>query len=171
MATLLRYETLSRRYANEIRGQVPVVLALWAISAQKGDGEILSAPTRDTIMKQAAPSVGWSVVLFSFLAFSRLGVWVFDLTTQQLTQTLVPQNQRSSFAGTENSVVNVFELLGAGAAIAFPRTEQYRWLALASLVSVMISWVMYAAWVRRQRGHLVHWEKLAQGFCVSERGW
>ncbi|KAI2622920.1 Ferroporti-1 [Hypomontagnella submonticulosa] len=150
---------------------VPVVLALWAISAQKGDGEILSAPTRDTIMKQAAPSVGWSVVLFSFLAFSRLGVWVFDLTTQQLTQTLVPQNQRSSFAGTENSVVNVFELLGAGAAIAFPRTEQYRWLALASLVSVMISWVMYAAWVRRQRGHLVHWEKLAQGFCVSERGW
>ncbi|KAI1767673.1 Ferroporti-1 [Hypoxylon sp. FL1150] len=141
---------------------VPVTLALWAISAIK-DGESLSAFARRVVAEQAPPNVGWSVILFSFLASSRLGVWVFDLTTQQLTQTLVPAHQRSSFAGTENSVVNVFELLGAVAAIAFPRTEQYKWLALASLVSVMISWAMYASWVRRQRGHLVHWEKLAQG--------
>ncbi|KAI0387278.1 Ferroporti-1 [Hypomontagnella monticulosa] len=150
---------------------IPVVLALWAISVQRGEGDILSTLTRGTTTEQEEPDVGWSVVLFSFLACSRLGVWVFDLTTQQLTQTLVPQNQRSSFAGTENSVVNVFELLGAGAAIAFPRTEQYRWLALASLVSVMVSWIMYAAWVRRQRGHLIHWEKFSHGFCASERRW
>ncbi|KAI1443980.1 Ferroporti-1 [Annulohypoxylon stygium] len=149
----------------------PVVLALWAISAQKDETESLLTVARRIIYEQASPSVGWSIVLFSFLAFSRLGVWVFDLTTQQLTQTLVPQHQRSSFAGTENSVVNIFELLGAGAAIAFPRTEQYRWLALASLVTVIVSWIMYAFWVRQQRGHLVHWEKLAQGFCSTARKW
>ncbi|OTA54297.1 hypothetical protein K449DRAFT_297607, partial [Hypoxylon sp. EC38] len=136
---------------------VPVVLALWAIAAQM-EQESISAFARRIITEQASPNVGWSIVLFSFLAFSRLGVWVFDLTTQQLTQTLVPQNQRSSFAGTENSVVNIFELLGAGTAIAFPRTDQYKWLATASLMSVVISWVMYAGWVRQQRGHLVHWE-------------
>ncbi|KAI1375542.1 Ferroporti-1 [Hypoxylon crocopeplum] len=150
---------------------IPVVLALWAISAQRDETESLSALAPRLITEQAAPNVGWSIILFSFLACSRLGVWVFDLTTQQLTQTLVPQHQRSSFAGTENSVVNIFELLGAGAAIAFPRTEQYRWLALASLVSVVIGWIMYAVWVRRRRGHLVHWEKLTQGMCVSERSW
>ncbi|KAI1456918.1 Ferroporti-1 [Annulohypoxylon moriforme] len=149
----------------------PVVFALWAISAQSDSTESLSTAARRIVSEQASPSIGWSIVLFSFLAFSRLGVWVFDLTTQQLTQTLVPQHQRSSFAGTENSVVNVFELLGAGAAIAFPRTEQYRWLALASLVAVTVSWIMYAFWVRRQRGHLVHWEKLAQGLCSSGRNW
>ncbi|KAI0899354.1 Ferroporti-1 [Annulohypoxylon nitens] len=149
----------------------PVVLALWAISAQKDETESLLTVARRIIYEQASLSVGWSIVLFSFLAFSRLGVWVFDLTTQQLTQTLVPQHQRSSFAGTENSVVNIFELLGAGAAIAFPRTEQYRWLALASLVTVVVSWIMYAFWVRQQRGHLVHWEKLAQGFCSTARKW
>ena len=104
--------------------------------------------------------MGWSLVLFSFLAFSRLGVWIFDLTTQQLTQTLVHKTQRASFAGVENSVINVFEVLGAAAAIAFPRVEQYRWLALASLVSVALSWCLYAWWVRAQRGHLIHWEKL-----------
>ncbi|OTB03082.1 hypothetical protein M426DRAFT_322111 [Hypoxylon sp. CI-4A] len=149
---------------------VPVVLALWAIGAQMDDATTLSSYSLRAVTENVfSPNVGWSIVLFSFLALSRLGVWVFDLTTQQLTQTLVPPNQRSSFAGTENSVVNVFELLGAGSAIAFPRTEQYRWLALASLVTVVISWLMYAGWVRRQRGHLVHWGKLAPGVCVNSR--
>ncbi|KAI0880378.1 uncharacterized protein GGS22DRAFT_175119 [Annulohypoxylon maeteangense] len=152
----------------------PVVLSLWMISSQSDPSEGLSTFARGITgiaSKQTSPNVGWSIVLFSFLAFSRLGVWIFDLTTQQLTQTLVAQHQRSSFAGTENSVVNIFELLGASAAIAFPRTEQYRWLALASLMTVIVSWIMYAFWVRRERGHLVHWEKLAQGFCSSGRNW
>ncbi|KAI1807375.1 Ferroporti-1 [Daldinia bambusicola] len=155
----------------QIINTVPVVLALWAISAQQDGANNLIAISRRIIGEKVPPNAAWSVVLFSFLAFSRLGVWVFDLTTQQLTQTLVPEHQRSSFAGTENSVVNIFELLGAGAAIAFPRTEQYKWLAFASLVSVLISWVLYAGWVRRQRGHLIHWEKLTRGLCVNERGW
>ncbi|KAI1398751.1 Ferroporti-1 [Hypoxylon fuscum] len=153
----------------QIINTAPVVLALWAMSAQRDEAESLSSFMRRIVAEKGSPNVGWSIVMFSFLAFSRFGVWVFDLTTQQLTQTMVPQHERSSFAGTENSIVNIFELLGAGASIAFPRIEQYRWLALASLVSVVISWVMYAAWVRRQRGHLVHWEKLTQGLCVNER--
>ncbi|KAI1476152.1 Ferroporti-1 [Daldinia eschscholtzii] len=155
----------------QIVNTVPVVLALWAISAQQNGTDNLFDIARRIVGEKVPPNAVWSFVLFSFLAFSRLGVWVFDLTTQQLTQTLIPEHQRSSFAGTENSVVNIFELLGAGTAIAFPRTEQYKWLAFASFVSVLISWVMYAGWVRRQRGHLIHWEKLAGGLCVSERGW
>ncbi|KAI2616585.1 Ferroporti-1 [Hypoxylon sp. NC1633] len=152
----------------QIVNTVPIVLALWAISAPEGDAKSRSSFTQRVLAEQVSPNVGWSVVLFSFLAFSRLGVWVFDLTTQQLTQTLVPGHQRSSFAGTENSIVNIFELLGAGAAITFPRTEQYKWLASVSLVTVVISWIMYAGWVRQRRGHLVHWEKLAQGWHVNE---
>ncbi|TGJ83321.1 hypothetical protein E0Z10_g5456 [Xylaria hypoxylon] len=141
---------------------IPVVLALWAISKQRDQatgedpGALILRPAGD----RASLSVGWSVILFSSLAFSRVGVWVYDLTTQQLTQTLVHKTQRSSFAGVESSIVNVFEVLGAAAAIAFPQVEQYRWLALASLVSVVLSWFIYACWVRSQRGHLVHWEKL-----------
>ncbi|KAH8158354.1 hypothetical protein CIB48_g9888 [Xylaria polymorpha] len=148
---------------------IPVVLALWAISAQRDQATGEDARTLIPRIFGDAMSlnVGWSVILFSFLAFSRLGVWIYDLTTQQLTQTLVYKTQRSSFAGVENSVINVFEVLGAGAAIAFPKVEQYRWLALASLVSVAISWSMYAFWVRSQRGHLLHWEKL--GSTVGDR--
>ncbi|KAI0404456.1 Ferroporti-1 [Xylaria palmicola] len=148
--------------SSQLLNTIPVVLALWAISAQHGHdiSGHASAPVPRSSDRGVPLSAGWSVVLFAFLAFSRLGVWVYDLTTQQLTQTLVRGTQRSSFAGVESSVVNVFEVLGAGAAIAFPRVEQYRWLALASLASVAASWCMYAWWVRSQRGHLVHWEKL-----------
>ncbi|KAI0490167.1 Ferroportin1-domain-containing protein [Xylaria cf. heliscus] len=148
--------------SGQLLNTIPVVLALWFISAQRDQatGEDARALIPRMSSDAASLNVGWSVILFSFLAFSRLGVWIYDLTTQQLTQTLVYKTQRSSFAGVENSVVNVFEVLGAGAAIAFPQVEQYRWLALASLVSVAISWLMYAGWVRAQRGHLVHWEKL-----------
>ncbi|KAI1503228.1 Ferroportin1-domain-containing protein [Biscogniauxia marginata] len=155
----------------QVINTVPVVLALWAIAAQRDEAEGLFGFARHMAAEKQSLGLGWSIVLFSFLAFSRLGVWVFDLTTQQLTQTLVAPHQRSSFAGVENSVVNVFELLGAGAAIAFPQTEQYRWLALASFVAVVISWLMYAGWVRGQRGHLVHWEKLGRGLCLKERSW
>ncbi|KAF2973430.1 hypothetical protein GQX73_g54 [Xylaria multiplex] len=141
---------------------IPVVLALWVISAQRNHETSEDPIPRSAGSGKASFSVGWSVILFSFLAFSRLGVWVHDLTTQQLTQTLVHKTQRSSFAGVENAIVNVFEVLGAAAAIAFPQVEQYRWLALASLVSVVLAWCMYAAWVRYERGHLVHWEKLGE---------
>ncbi|KAI1132489.1 Ferroportin1-domain-containing protein [Nemania abortiva] len=160
--------------SGQLLNTIPVVLALWVISAQRDVETGQNAWTLiprfsgntgsgdDTTMSL---SVGWSVILFSFLAFSRLGVWIYDLTTQQLTQTLVHKTQRSSFAGVENSIVNVFEVLGAGAAIAFPNVEQYRWLALASLISVAMSWSLYAWWVRSQRSHLVHWEKLGSKFC------
>ncbi|CAJ2513424.1 Uu.00g015430.m01.CDS01 [Anthostomella pinea] len=129
---------------------VPVVLALWAISAQTGKPESVASPASRPEAESSSPDLGWSIIMFSFLAFSRLGVWIFDLTTQQLTQTMVPENQRSSFAGVENSVVNVFELLGAGSAVAFPHTEQYRWLALVSLLTVMIAWAMLAVWYTTQ---------------------
>ncbi|KAI1422256.1 Ferroportin1-domain-containing protein [Xylaria sp. FL1777] len=149
--------------SGQLINTIPVVLALWAISAKRDQAVGEDTPLIQRLAgDKATLSVGWSLILFSFLSFSRLGVWIFDLTTQQLTQTLVHKTQRSSFAGIENSVVNVFEVLGAVASISFPHIEQYRWLALASLVSVVLSWCIYAWWVRSQRGHLVHWEKLGE---------
>lgn len=139
---------------------------MWKISSAGGygGGQQGFSGVGDAVGGGSLP-LQWSLMLFGFLAFSRLGVWVFDLTTQQLTQTSVAADERSAFAGAENSIINVFELVGAGAAMAFPRMEQYKYLALASLGSVMMSWVLYAGWVRTKRGHLVHLEKLGQNIC------
>ncbi len=101
-----------------------------------------------------------AAMLFLFLSISRLGLWVFDLTTQEVTQSRVTPAQRSSFAGTEMAFVSLFELSQWVFATVFPRPEQFRYLAAGSLAAVGCSLVMYSTWVRRQRGHLVHWEKL-----------
>ncbi|KAK7951494.1 uncharacterized protein PG986_007222 [Apiospora aurea] len=140
----------------QVLNLAPVVAALWAISSSREGRETTSSPASSP----PSPGWGWGLVIFSFLSLSRFGVWVFDLTTQQLTQVLVPEHQRSKFAGVETSVVNAFEILGAAAAISFPQTEQFKWLALASFVAVTVTWALYAGWVKGQRGHLLHWEKL-----------
>ncbi|KAK6841892.1 hypothetical protein PG987_002752 [Apiospora arundinis] len=99
----------------QVLNLAPVVVALWAISSS---GEThKTTPSSGSV---SSPDWRWSLVIFGFLSCSRFGVWVFDLTTQQLTQVLVPEHQRSKFAGVETSVVNVFEIMGAGAAISFP---------------------------------------------------
>ncbi|KAK8049510.1 hypothetical protein PG994_011240 [Apiospora phragmitis] len=126
----------------QVLNLAPVVVALWAISSSMEKQE-----TTSSFASSTSPDWGWSL----------------------LTQVLVHAHQRSKFAGVETSVVNVFEILGAGTAISFPRTDQFKWLSLASFVAVMISWALYTGWVKEQRGHLLHWEKLGLWSRTSRR--
>lgn len=73
-------------------------------------------------------------------------------------------SQRSSFTGVEYSFVSLFELGHHLMAIVFHRPEQFKWIALISLIAVLTSTVAYAGWVWKMRGHLVHWEKIG-GAC------
>lgn len=107
-----------------------------------------------------SPSLLITTTIFAFLSLSRLGLWIFDLTTQQLTQTIVPSHQRSSFAGVENSFISFFELGQWVAGIVFSRPEDFKWLAVGSFAAVGVSLCLYAGWIWRRRGHLVHWDRL-----------
>ncbi len=142
---------------------MPVVLALWAIPVPPETSNPPDAPPPPPPQQQ--PPLGLSLALFGFLALSRLGVWVFDLATQQVTQTLVPAASRSGFAGVEAAVANAFDLLGAASAVAFPRPRQFRALAAASWAVVAVAWAMDARWVRARRGHLAHWDRAAALLC------
>ncbi|KAH6678385.1 hypothetical protein B0J14DRAFT_650605 [Halenospora varia] len=142
---------------------MPVVLALWSLSPTS------SAPNLLTRVLTPLPSHALlALTLFTFLSLSRLGLWVYDLTTQQLTQTLNPPSTLSSFTGVEYSLNSFFELLQNVITIILWRPEQFKWIALMSLCAVGTSTVMYAGWVRWMRGHLVHWERLAG--CGSQCG-
>lgn len=110
-----------------------------------------------------------AVSLFTFLSLSRLGLWTFDLTTQELTQIRIPAQTRSSFAGTEMAFVSVFELAHWVAAAILSRPEDFRWLAVGSLGAVGLSTCTYAFWVRQQRGHLMHWGRMKGCGCGKPR--
>ena len=111
-----------------------------------------------------------TISMFFFLSASRLGLWVFDLVVQEICQSRVPLGTRSLFAGTEMSFVSFFELSQWILAAVFSRREDFRWLATSSLSAVGCACALYALWIRRQRGHLTHWNRIRSGCnCVKER--
>ncbi|THV45500.1 hypothetical protein BGAL_0481g00010 [Botrytis galanthina] len=145
---------------------IPVTLILWILSTSTS---IPSTPILSRIISPLSPSSPLlALFLFASLSLSRLGLWIFDLTTQQLSQTLIAPTQRSSFAGCEYSLVALFELGNYVMAIIWSRQDQFGWVALISLMAVGVSTVAYAGWVRTVRGHLVHWERV--GRCGGKCG-
>ncbi|TVY56040.1 Solute carrier family 40 member 2 [Lachnellula cervina] len=147
---------------------LPVVFALWSLSPETTTTTLPTMISR--ILGPIASQPLLAFTLFFFLSISRLGLWIFDLTTQQLTQTMNPASQRSSFAGVEYSFVSLFGLAQHIVAIVLHRPEQFKWIALMSLGATAISTVAYAGWVWKMRGHLVHWERIGKGCeCVKVR--
>ncbi|PMD17489.1 hypothetical protein NA56DRAFT_605825 [Hyaloscypha hepaticicola] len=148
--------------------QVPVLLALWSLSSGVTAGSLPHLVSRILGSITSQPLLAF--VLFFFLSLSRLGLWIYDLTTQQLTQTMTSPSQRSSFTGVEYSFVSMFELGQHIVAIVLHRPEQFKWIALMSWAAVAISTLIYAGWVWRMRGHLVHWERLSKSCeCMNIR--
>ena len=148
-----------------------MVLAIWQINLLGFQDVPTNLISRFTalISPATSPSVA-AFSMFFFLSASRLGLWAFDLTTQELTQIRVPATKRSSFAGTEMSFVSVFELGQWVLAFIFARPDQFQWLSLGSLVAVRLASFMYAFWVRQQRGHLLHWDRLSKSCDCTKRG-
>ncbi len=94
---------------------------------------------------------------------------IYDLTTQQLSQSLVLPSQRSSFAGVEYSFNAFFELAQHITVLFFfSKPEDFRFVAVMGVMAVAVSTVSYAMWVRSVRGHLMHWDRW-RGSCAKER--
>lgn len=145
-----------------------MILAIWSLPSSTTDGSLPHLVSRILGSITSQPLLAF--VLFFFLSISRLGLWIYDLTTQQLTQTMTSPSQRSSFTGVENSLISTFELVQHIVAIILSRPEQFKWIALMGWTAVAISTVTYAGWVWRMRGHLVHWERLGKSCeCIKIR--
>jgi iron-regulated transporter 1 len=109
---------------------------------------------------------------------SRVGLWGFDLSAQVIVQEVrwteiflesiltwkqaVESDQRGSFSATEASVQNIFELLSFASTAIFARPDQFRIPAAVSAAAVVLAGLMYAFFVRQQRGHLFHASKCMQ---------
>lgn len=63
---------------------------------------------------------------------------------------------RGSFSATEASFQNLFELMGYATTLIFFKPEQLTVPVAISVGSIALAGAVYAAWVRKERGHLVH---------------
>ncbi|KAE8402845.1 hypothetical protein BDV37DRAFT_294982 [Aspergillus pseudonomiae] len=87
---------------------------------------------------------------------SRVGLRGFDLCVQILVQECVEPKSRGSFSSVEAAWQNAFEIGSYISTIVFSRPDQFAWPALISVVAVGLAGVLYAVFVRMQRGHLIH---------------
>lgn len=71
-------------------------------------------------------------------------------------------DQRGSFSAMEVSVQNTFELLSFASTAIFARPDQFKIPAAVSAAAVVLAGLMYAFFVRQQRGHLFHASKCMQ---------
>ncbi|KAL1726275.1 Ferroporti-1 [Schizophyllum commune] len=95
---------------------------------------------------------------------SRVGLWGYDLSAQVIIQEEVEAEHRGTFATVEASWQSFFELCAYASTIVFSRPEQFRWPALMSCAAVFSAGGLYASFVRKRRGHLLHLSK-----CIEHR--
>jgi solute carrier family 40 (iron-regulated transporter), member 1 len=70
---------------------------------------------------------------------------------QEIAQVEIPSSQRSTFAGTEQSFRSMFELFHWGATMVWSRPEDFRFLALGSLLALGSCATIFAAWMKGPR--------------------
>ena len=66
---------------------------------------------------------------------------------QELGQVEIPVSQRSTFAGVEQSFKSLGELSHWLATVVWSQPEDFRWLALGSLVVTGLSAGLFKSWV------------------------
>jgi solute carrier family 40 (iron-regulated transporter), member 1 len=129
-------------------------------------------------------SVAGGILTVGIIA-SRLGLWGFDLSVQDIVQEVsipggyskhrvtkrrrqnAPSDTRGEFSASEAALQNFFELLSFASTIAFPRPDQFHIAILISLGALVSSASLFAGYVRKERGHLIH---ASQCFKRHNRG-
>jgi len=102
-----------------------------------------------------------SVLLFlTGIILARFGLWVVDLTINQLLQEKVAEDVRGVVNGVQDSLNNTLDLLKCILVIILPSQQTFALLIFASFISVSFGWLMYALYSRSQRGHLFHFSRL-----------
>ncbi|KAF3933583.1 hypothetical protein ABW19_dt0205280 [Dactylella cylindrospora] len=102
------------------------------------------------------PTPYFSLPMLLGVAFSRIGLWTYDLAYSQLQQTLPPPSLRGEFTGIEQSFISASELLQWTLTAIMSRPEEFNILACTSWVAVLGAAACYAWFIRKRRGHLLH---------------
>ncbi|KAF4628702.1 hypothetical protein G7Y89_g9454 [Cudoniella acicularis] len=112
---------------------IPVVLILFILSPAN---------------TSSSPHTLLTLLFFASLSLSRIGHYANLLMVQELGQVEIPLHQRSTFAGTEQSFKSACELCHWAATVLWSKPEDFRWLALGSLLVTGTSAGVFGAWVR-----------------------
>ena len=92
-----------------------------------------------------------TILLIISISSSRLGRFTSSLCTQQLAQSCIRPSSRSMFAGTEASLASTFGLAHYIATAIWNTHEEFRWVALSSVLVVAGGVGLYTFWLQAGR--------------------
>ncbi|KAK0203400.1 iron transporter [Desarmillaria ectypa] len=128
---------------SEVITLVPTVLALY-IGVPNGIGH---GPVYNNAM------------LFGGMAFSRVGLWMFDLAQLQILQEVLEHHpRRNTLTALQYSLMNTFDMLKYILTMILSDPQQFRWAGLVSWIVVFFGGVLYGVYVYKSRGHIIHME-------------
>ncbi|PKX97592.1 putative iron-regulated transporter [Aspergillus novofumigatus IBT 16806] len=128
-----------------IMGRIgPIRSGLWFLNWQLGC--LVTAAVAFALYDSNSRLVAVSLILG--VALSRIGLWEG-----------VEEDARGRFSSTEMGVQNVFETLSFAATIVFPLPEQFKYPVFISYGAIALAAICFAAYVRKERGHLLHLSK------------
>jgi len=113
--------------------------------------------------------VAVTLTLVSMVILSRTGLWGFDLSAQLIIQDEVEPDARGTFSSLEASCQNIFEMLAFLSTIVFPRPEQFKIPAAISAGAVATAALLFAYFVRKRRGHLLHASRCLERYQTSKQ--
>jgi len=105
-----------------------------------------------------------ALLLFFCLSLSRVGLWTFDLAETSLVQYYVPANIRGEYSGVEAMWINLFEFAHWTLTAVWSSQYAFVQIGTAGGAVVCLSLFAYAVWMRMERGHLIHTEKVCCGY-------
>lgn len=91
----------------------------------------------------------------AFLIIIFSGLWLADLTVNQLQQERVPEKIRGRVGGTQHSLNQFFDLLRYAFIICLPRMPQFGYHVFISVLSVFSASLIYTIWSCSSASHLV----------------
>merc|ERR1712110_106667 len=99
-------------------------------------------------------------IFLAGIILARFGLWIVDLTVNQILQERVAEDRRGVVNGVQDSINNTFDLLKCVFVILLPSEQTFALLIFISFASINFGWLMYALYSRSQRGHLFHFCRL-----------
>ena len=83
------------------------------------------------------------------------GLWIADLTVNQLQQERVPEEIRGRIGGTQNSLNQFFDMLRYILIIILPEMSQFSYHICLSVLSVFTASLIYTIWSCSRSSQLV----------------
>ncbi|KAF2673981.1 hypothetical protein BT63DRAFT_452038 [Microthyrium microscopicum] len=132
---------------------------LWSINFQvlSLTGAVFAFALLQSTPGRAGPALTAGIIL------SRLGLWAVDLAVQDIVQEATAEDKRGEFSTSEQALQNFFELLAFTSTVIFPQPKDFLIPVFISLGAVITGAACFAAYVRRERGHLIHISKCLKG--------